>query len=73
MSTLIEIMVMIFLGTKHGHTDIFRFYSDNPGLSLHCFRIFIFVYMYLSITLADIFGLQLSRTDILGLAERSSD
>ena len=45
-----------FLGIKHGQTDNSGFCRGNPGLNLHPFRIFLFVYRWLSIKLGDMFG-----------------
>ena len=51
---------MISFGIKRSKTDNSGFCRDNAGFNLHCFRIFMSVYMYLSINLADILGLQCS-------------
>ena len=73
MISLCPNLAMIFLGYKTLVTLIFVGSSKNPGLSLHFFRIFMHVYKYLGRKLADIFELQLSRTDIFGLLESLSD
>ena len=54
-SKLTEIKIMIFLGIKHCQTNISRLYRGNPDLNLRRCKVFMFVYIFLSTKLANIF------------------
>ena len=43
-SKLSDILAKIFWDRKHSQSYISGFCRDNAGLSLHCFRSFVFVY-----------------------------
>ena len=53
-----ETMFMIFFDTKHRLTDISGFTRDNLDFFCIVSGYFMFMYRFLSIKLADIFGLQ---------------
>ena len=67
-----SIVVMISFEHKHSQTDVSGFGRGNPDVNQHCFMILMFVHMYPTIELADIFGLQWSWNDIFGLLENFS-
>ena len=53
-----EIMFMIFFDIKDCRAGISRFATGNSVLYLRCFRIFMLIYRFLNLKLADILGLQ---------------